>query len=105
MPDGHGEPLSDAAAFEALPEEAKEQIRLDVARLRANLPPGEIMNDEPVGIGATSGGLLVVKTAHAAYQLLEDGSTMKVSRGPDGMKIETYRFGELVDNPPGVSGS
>lgn len=77
------------------------QIRLDVARLRANLPPGEIMNDEPVGIGATSAGLLVIKTAHAAYQLLTDGSTVKVSRGPDGMKIRTYRFGEVVENPEG----
>jgi len=103
MPDGHGEPLSDADAFEALPEEAKEQIRADVAVLRSNLPPGEIMNDEPVGIGATSAGLLVIKTAHAAYQLLRDGSTMKVSRGPDGMVIHTYRFGELVDNPPDFS--
>ncbi len=100
MLDGHGEPLSDAEAFEALPEEAKEQIRADVALLRSNLPPGEIMNDEPVGIGATSAGLLVVKTAHAAYQLLEDGSTVKVSRGPDGMIIRTYRYGELVETPP-----
>ncbi|HVL52498.1 MAG TPA: hypothetical protein VM754_13480, partial [Actinomycetota bacterium] len=88
---------------EALPEEAKEQIRADVAVLRSNLPPGEIMNDEPVGIGATSAGLLVIKTAHAAYQLLKDGSTMKVSRGPDGMVVRTYRFGELVDNPPDLS--
>lgn len=99
MPDGHGEPLSDAEAFEALPEEVKNEIRADVAVLRSNLPPGEIMNDEPVGIGATSAGHLVVKTAHAAYQLMADGSTVKVSRGPDGMKIQTYRYGELVDNP------
>ena len=103
MPEGHGEPLTDASAFEALPEEAKQQIRMDVARLRANLPPGEIMNDEPVGIGATSAGLLVIKTAHAAYQLMTDGSTVKVSRGPSGMVIRTYRFGEVVDNPPDFS--
>lgn len=102
MPDGHGEPLTDAAAFEALPEEAKDEVRADVARLRANLPPGEIMNDEPIGIGATSAGLLVIKTAHAAYQLMEDGSTVKVSRGPDGMKITTYRHGQVVENPEGL---
>ena len=102
MPEGHGDPLTDAAAFEALPEEVKAEIRADVALLRANLPPGEIMNDEPVGIGATSAGLLVIKTAHAAYQLMEDGSTVKVSRGPDGMKIRTYLHGELVDNPVGL---
>lgn len=100
MPEGHGEPLTDASAFEALPEEAKQEIRMDVARLRANLPPGEIMNDEPVGIGATSAGLLVIKTAHAAYQLMKDGSTVKVSRGPSGMVIRTYRLGEVVENSP-----
>ncbi|HEX2053121.1 MAG TPA: hypothetical protein VHJ78_05255 [Actinomycetota bacterium] len=100
MPDGHGEPLTDAAAFEALPEEAKEEIRADVARIKSNLPPGEIMNDEPVGIGATSAGLLVIKTAHAAYQLMEDGSTVKVSRGPSGMVIKTFVDGRLVENPP-----
>ena len=103
MPEGHGDPLTDAAVFEALPEEAREEIRADVARLRSNLPPGEIMNDEPIGIGATSAGHLVIKTAHAAYQLMEDGSTVKVSRGPDGMKIRTYRHGELVENPQGLS--
>jgi hypothetical protein len=101
MPDGHGDPLTDAEAFEALPEDIKAEIRADVALLRANLPPGEIMNDEPVGLGATSAGLLVIKTAHAAYQLTKDGSTVKVSPGPDGMKIRTYRHGELIENPPG----
>lgn len=101
MPDGHGEPLTDAEAFEALPEEAKVEIRVDIARLRANLPIGEIMNDEPVGIGVTSAGLLVVKTAHAAYQLTKDGSTVKVSGGPKGTVVRTFQNGELIDNPPG----
>ncbi len=101
MPDGHGQPLTDAEAFEALPEEAKDEIRVDLARLQANLPIGEIMHDEPVGIGATSTGLLVIKTAHAAYQLIEDGSTVKVSGGPNGVVVKTYRTGELVDNPKG----
>ncbi|HEX2149247.1 MAG TPA: hypothetical protein VHI31_03610 [Actinomycetota bacterium] len=101
MAEGHGEPLTDAQVFEELPEEAKDEIRADVARLRANLPIGEIMNDEPVGIGATSAGLLVVKTAHAAYQLMEDGSTVKVSGGPNGMIVRTYLNGDLVENPPG----
>jgi hypothetical protein len=101
MPEGHGEPLTDAEVFDALPQEAQDEIRADVARLRANLPIGEIMNDEPVGIGATSAGLLVVKTAHAAYQLMEDGSTVKVSGGPNGMVVRTYLNGDEVANPPG----
>lgn len=100
MAEGHGEPLTDAEAFEALPDEAKDEIRADVARLRANLPIGEIMNDEPVGIGATSTGLLVVKTAHAAYQLTKAGSTVKVSGGPNGNVVHTYLNGDLIDNPP-----
>lgn len=100
MQDGHGDPLRDAAAYDALPDEAKQELLSDVARLQANLPQGEIMPDEPIGIGATSRGFLVIKTAHAAYQLLADGSTVKVTRGPDGMLIRTYRDRELVDNPP-----
>lgn len=101
MAEGHGEPLSDAGAFDALPQEVQDEIRIDVARLRANLPVGEIMNDEPVGIGATSDGLLVIKTAHAAYQLMRNGSTVKVSGSPDGTKVRTYLNGEVIDNPAG----
>jgi hypothetical protein len=98
MVEGHGEPLKDAAAFEALPEEVQEEIRADVALLRSNLPPGELSEADPVGIGVTSGGLLIVKTAHAAYQLMEDGSTVKATGGPAGMELITYRNGILVDH-------
>lgn len=92
----HGEPLKDATAFEALPDEVREEIRTDVARLRSNLPPGELSDDDPVGIGVTSGGLLVIRAAHAAYQLMEDGSTVKATAGPGGLQLVTYRDGEVV---------
>lgn len=105
MPNGHGEPLTEAGTFEALPDNVKEDIRADLALLQMNLPVGEIMTDEPIGLGVTSGGLLVIKTAHAAYQLTDDGSTVKVNRGPDGLLIRTYRDGELIDNPPEFSGT
>ena len=95
--EGHGEPLKDAAAFEALPDDVKDEIRADVAFLKSNLPPGELNDDDPVGIGVTSGGLLVLKAAHAAYQLMEDGSTVKAVGGPDGLQLITYRQGRIVD--------
>ncbi|MEX2551516.1 MAG: hypothetical protein WD627_00745 [Actinomycetota bacterium] len=98
MAEGHGEPLKNAAAFEALPEDIQEEIRSDVALLRSNLPPGELSEADPVGIGVTSGGLLIVKTAHAAYQLMEDGSTLKATGGPAGMELITFRDGMVVDS-------
>jgi hypothetical protein len=103
MAEGHGEPLKDAVAFDALPEDVKDEIRADVALLRSNLPPGELSEADPVGIGVTSGGLLIVKTAHAAYQLMEDGSTVRATGGPAGMELVTFRNGMVVDNqgPPG----
>jgi hypothetical protein len=100
---GHGEPLKDSAAFDALPEDVKDEIRADVARLRSNLPPGELSDDDPVGIGVTSGGLLVLKAAHAAYQLMEDGSTVKATGGPGGLELLTYRDGELVGRQSGLT--
>lgn len=98
MPEGHGDPLKDAAAFEALPEDIKQQIRTDVALLRSNLPPGELTDADPVGIGVTSGGLLVLRAAHAAYQLMEDGSTVKAYGGTAGIQMITYRNGIVVDS-------
>lgn len=100
MDQGHGSPLRDAAAFDALPEDVKDDIRADVALLRSNLPPGEISEDEPVGIGATSSGHLVIKTAHAAYQLMEDGSTVKAFAGEGGLRLVTYRGGKPVAGSP-----
>lgn len=100
MAEGHGDPLKDAAAFEALPEDIKDEIRSDVALLRSNLPPEELSDEDPVGIGVTSGGLLVLRAAHAAYQLMEDGSTMKAYGGAAGMQMITYRNGMVVDNQP-----
>lgn len=88
--------MKDAAAFDVLPEEVKDEIRADVARLRSNLPPGELSEDDPVGLGVTSEGLLVLKAAHAAYQLLEDGSTLKATGGPAGLELITYLDGEVV---------
>lgn len=99
MGDGHGTPLSDAAAFESLPPDVQDEIRADFAKLRANLPLGELTDDEPVGIGATSGGLLVIKTSAGAYQLMEDGSTVRV-RGMPGGSREMVRFlnGEIIES-------
>jgi hypothetical protein len=57
--------------------------------------------DDPVGIGVTSGGLLVIKAAHAAYQLMEDGSTVKATAGPKGLQLVTYRNGEVVEGDTG----
>lgn len=107
MEQGHGSPLRDAAAFDALPDDAKEEIRADVARLRSNLPPGELSEDEPVGIGVTSSGHLVIKTAHAAYQLMEDGSTVKALGCRGKVRLLTYCDGNLVADPApqGLSGT
>lgn len=99
MAEGHGEPLKDEAAFEALPEDIKEEIRADVALLRSNLPPGELPDDQPVGLGATSGGFLVVRAGHAAYQLTADGATIKVSGSPKGLILTTYRDGRVIEGP------
>ncbi|MDQ4148821.1 MAG: hypothetical protein M3164_02320, partial [Actinomycetota bacterium] len=97
MTNGHGTPLSDAAAFDSLPPEVQEEIRNDFARLRANLPTDELKEDEPVGIGATSAGLLVIKTPRGAYQLMEDGSTLRV-RGIRGRReIVRFRRGQIVE--------
>lgn len=93
----HGTPLMDAAAFDALPDNVKEEIRADFARLKANLPDGELPDDEQAGIGATSAGLLIVKTETAAYQLMEDGSTMRARPGPDGMELLQFFGGEVVE--------
>ncbi|MGQ0678167.1 MAG: hypothetical protein ACT4OM_00660 [Actinomycetota bacterium] len=97
MTQAHGEPLKDASAFDRLPADIQEEIRADVALLRSNLPPGELGQDDPVGIGVTSGGLLVLKSAHAAYQLMEDGSTVKAAGGSAGMRLVTFRDGHVVD--------
>jgi hypothetical protein len=35
---------------------------------------------------------------------MSDGSTVKVSGGPNGMIVRTYLNGDLVDNPPGFDG-
>lgn len=102
MTQGHGEPMKDASAFDALPDEIRQQIGADVALLRSNLPPGELTDDDPVGIGATSSGLLVLRTAHAAYQLMSDGSTVKASGRPGGVVLVTYRNGVVIDNAPGA---
>jgi hypothetical protein len=57
-----------------------------------------LSEDDPVGIGVTSGGRLVIKAAHAAYQLMEDGSTVKATAGPSGLQLVTYRDGEVVED-------
>jgi len=101
MAESHGTPLMDSAAFEALPDEVKEEIQADFVRLKANLPEGELPDDKPAGIGATSAGLLIVKTETAAYQLMEDGSTMRARPGPDGMELLQFKDGEVL----GVSSS
>lgn len=93
IPEGHGEPLKNSAAFEALDKDIQQEISADVALLRSNLPPGELSEADPVGIGVTSGGLLVLRAAHAAYQLMEDGSTLKAFGGPGGMQMITFRNG------------
>jgi hypothetical protein len=97
MSDGHGTPLTDTAGFDALPAEAQDEIRADFAKLRSNLPPGELLDDEPVGIGATSGGLLVLKTASGAYQLMEDGSTIRARSGPEGMEMVRFKDGRVIE--------
>lgn len=99
MAEGHGDPLKDEAAFEALPEDVKDEIRADVSLLRSNLPPGELPDDQPVGIGTTAGGFLVVRAGHAAYQLTADGATIKAAGGPQGVMLTTYRQGEVVEGP------
>ncbi len=88
----------DAAAFDALPDSVKEEIRADFARLKANLPAGELPDDEQAGIGATSAGLLIVKTETAAYQLMADGSTLRArpERGA-GMELVQFLEGEVVE--------
>jgi hypothetical protein len=97
MTDGHGTPLTDAAAFDALPEEVRDQIRADFALLRANLPPGELQDDEPVGIGATSAGMLILKTGAGAYQLMEDGSTLRARPGAEGMELVRFKDGSVIE--------
>ncbi len=97
MTDGHGTPLTDAADFDALPNEVQDQIRADFATLRANLPPGELRDDEPVGIGATSGGMLVLKTAAGAYQLMEDGSTVRARSGAEGLEVVRFKQGSVIE--------
>ena len=96
MANGHGTPLSDARAFESLPEDVQEEIRADFARLSSNLPAGELNEDDPVGIGSTSAGLLVIKTPRGAYQLMEDGSTVRI-RGIGGRReMVRFRDGEVI---------
>lgn len=97
MPEGHGTPLTDAAAFDALPAEVQDQIRGDFATLRSNLPPGELRDDEAIGIGATSGGMLVVKTAAGAYQLMEDGSTIRARPGAEGLEMVRFKDGRVIE--------
>lgn len=84
----------DGAAFDGLPDEVKEEIRADFAELKANLPDGELSDDEQVGIGATTAGLLIVKTETAAYQLMADGSTL---RAKPGGKLVQFFGGEVVE--------
>ncbi len=109
MSDPHGTPITDAAAFDALPADVQDQIRADFATLRGNLPPGELQDDEPVGIGATSGGMLVLKTAEGAYQLMEDGSTLRARPGTEGLELVRFKDGSVIDEevvtrpPPGES--
>ena len=90
----------DAAAFDALPDSVKEEIRADFARLKANLPEGELPDDEQVGIGATSAGLLIVKTETAAYQLMADGSTLRArpvrGAGANSMELVQFLDGEVA---------
>ena len=97
MTDGHGTPLSDAAAFDALPADVQDQIRADFATLRGNLPLGELQDDEPVGIGATSGGMLVLKTAAGVYQLMEDGSTLRARPGTEGLELTRFKDGTVIE--------
>lgn len=99
MAEGHGDPIKDEAAFEALPEDVKDEIRADVSLLRSNLPPGELPEEQPVGIGATSEGFLVVRAGHAAYQLTADGATIKVSGSAEGLLLTTYKDGRVVEGP------
>lgn len=99
MAEGHGDALKDEAAFEALPEDVKDEVRADVSLLRSNLPPGELPDDQPVGIGATSGGYLVVRAGHAAYQLTADGATIKASGSANGVVLTTYKDGEIIEGP------
>ncbi|MGH2705773.1 MAG: hypothetical protein ACRDJ4_11955 [Actinomycetota bacterium] len=96
----HGSPMFGADEFLALPEDVREELRSDLARLQANLPEGEIAALEPIGLGATSGGLLVVRTARAAYQLMDDGSTMRAVRSEDGFELTRFRDGQVISNPP-----
>lgn len=97
MSDPHGTPLTDSAAFDALPADVQDQIRADFATLRGNLPPGELQDDEPVGIGATSGGMLVLKTAAGAYQLMEDGSTLRARPGAEGLELVRFKDGSVIE--------
>jgi hypothetical protein len=97
MTEGHGTPLSDAAAFDALPEEVQDQIRADFATLRSNLPHGELRDDEAIGIGATSAGMLVLKTAAGAYQLMEDGTTLRARPGAEGLELVRFKDGRVIE--------
>jgi hypothetical protein len=92
-----------ADEFLSLPEDVREELRADLVRLQANLPEGEITPGEPIGIGATSGGLLVVRTIRAAYQLMEDGSTMRAVRSDEGFELTRFRDGQVVSSPTETS--
>ena len=96
MTDLHGTPLTSDIDFDLLPDEIQEEIRADFAALKANLPPSELPEHEEAGIGATSSGYLVVKTKIAAYQLMEDGSTMRARPTDEGLEMVHFKDGEAI---------
>jgi hypothetical protein len=57
-----------------------ETISSEAKELFANLPAGEVSDDEPLWWGHVVGGLLALRTARNTHYVLRDGQTLRFER-------------------------